>query len=132
MAGAAGIVYVGFFGSARADAADGPLLDVVTAVVLGGIDIFGGAGTMLGVLLALVLVAELRNGMQLANLAGPTQDIVVGGILIASILAGNIIRGVQGRRRPTRTIALRRREVESQPAETAVPVDAQLKPTRGR
>jgi rhamnose transport system permease protein len=128
MAGAAGIVYVGFFGSARADAADGSLLDVVTAVVLGGIDIFGGAGTILGVLLALVLVAELRNGMQLANLAGPAQDIVVGGILIASILAGNLIRGVQGRRRPT----LRRREVVSQPADTAVPADAQLKPTEGR
>ena len=38
MAGFAGIVYVGFFGSARADAAQGSLLDVVTAVVLGGVE----------------------------------------------------------------------------------------------
>lgn len=132
MAGVAGIAYVGYFGSARADAADGSLLDVVTAVVLGGVDIFGGAGSMFGVLLALVLVAELRNGMQLANLAGPTQDIVVGGILIASIIAGNLIRGVQGRRRPGRTITLRRKGVESQRVETDVPVDVQLKPTEGR
>ena len=50
MAGIAGIAYVGFFGSARADAAQGSLLDVVTAVVLGGVNIFGGAGSMLGVL----------------------------------------------------------------------------------
>src|SRR5207249_6733045 len=61
MAGIAGVVYIGYFGSARADAGQGQLLDVVTAVVLGGVDIFGGTGSMLGVLLALVLVAEIRN-----------------------------------------------------------------------
>ena len=53
MAGIAGVVYVGYFGSARADAGQGSLLDVVTAVVLGGVDIFGGSGSILGVFLAL-------------------------------------------------------------------------------
>jgi rhamnose transport system permease protein len=95
MAGFAGAVYVGYFGSARADAGTGSLLDVVTAVVLGGVDIFGGAGSMLGVLLALVLVAELRNGMQLANVAGDTQDIVIGVLLLAAIVAGNLLRAAQ-------------------------------------
>ena len=43
MAGFAGIVYLGFFGAVQADAAGGSeLIDVVTAVVLGGVDIFGG------------------------------------------------------------------------------------------
>ena len=47
MAGFAAIVYLGFFGSVQADAASGSeLIDVVTAVVLGGVDIFGGAGSM--------------------------------------------------------------------------------------
>ena len=112
MAGVAGIVYVGFFGSARADAAQGSLLDVVTAVVLGGVNIFGGAGSMLGVLLALVLVAELRNGMQLANLAGDTQNIVIGVLLLAAIVAGNLVRAAQARglggielRRPRREVS---------------------------
>jgi rhamnose transport system permease protein len=95
MAGLAGVVYVGYFGSARADAGQGSLLDVVTAVVLGGVDIFGGAGSMLGVFLALVLVAELRNGMQLANVAGDTQDIVIGVLLLAAIVAGNLLRAAQ-------------------------------------
>ena len=103
MAGVAGVVYVGYFGSARADAAQGSLLDVVTAVVLGGVDIFGGAGSILGVLLALVLVAEVRNGMQLANLSGDIQNIVIGGLLLGAIVAGNLIRGTQsGRFRPRR------------------------------
>jgi rhamnose transport system permease protein len=101
MAGFAAIVYLGFFGSVQADAASGSeLIDVVTAVVLGGVDIFGGAGSIAGVLLALILIAVLRNGMQLANLGGATQDMVIGGLLVGAILAGNAMRGVQGRRLP--------------------------------
>lgn len=96
MAGCAGIVYLGFFGAVQADAAAGSeLIDVVTAVVLGGVDIFGGSGSILGVFLALVLVAELRNGMQLDNLHGATQDLVIGGLLLGAILAGNLARAVQ-------------------------------------
>jgi rhamnose transport system permease protein len=122
MAGVGGVVYIGYFGSARADAGTGALLDVVTAVVLGGVDIFGGAGSMLGVLLALILVAELRNGMQLANIAGETQDIVIGALLLGAIVAGNLLRAAQadgalsGRLRP------RRREVvDHEAADSALP-----------
>jgi rhamnose transport system permease protein len=111
MAGVAGVVYVGYFGSARADAGTGSLLDVVTAVVLGGIDIFGGAGSMLGVLLALVLVAEIRNGMQLANVAGDTQDVVIGVLLLAAIVAGNLLRAAQAGGVRPRRLHPRRREV---------------------
>ena len=47
MAGVAAIVYLGYFGSVQADAASGSeLINVVTAVVLGGVDIFGGSGTI--------------------------------------------------------------------------------------
>jgi rhamnose transport system permease protein len=99
MAGFAAITYLGYYGSVQADAGSGSeLIDVVTAVVLGGVDIFGGSGSMLGVLLALILVAELRNGMQLANVSGATQDMVIGGLLIAAILAGNALRAAQGGR----------------------------------
>ena len=101
MAGIAGVVYVGYFGSARADAGQGSLLDVVTAVVLGGVDIFGGSGSILGVFLALVLVAELRNGMQLANIAGDTQNIVIGVLLLAAIIVGNVTRAIQARGLPS-------------------------------
>lgn len=116
-AGVAAIVYLGFFGSVQADAASGSeLIDVVTAVVLGGVDIFGGSGTMLGVLLALVLIAVLRNGMQLANLGGATQDIVIGGLLLGAILAGNVARATRGRR-------LRRRRAQASWKEVTQPAD---------
>jgi rhamnose transport system permease protein len=121
LAGIAGIVYVGFFGSARADAADGALLDVVTAVVLGGVDIWGGSGSVLGVLLALVLVAELRNGMQLANLGGDTQNIVIGALLLAAILVGNVVRAIQEGGLPA-WMRGRRKEVVDLEAAADVPV----------
>lgn len=120
MAGLAGVAYVGYFGSARADAGTGSLLDVVTAVVLGGVDIFGGAGSMLGVFLALVLVAELRNGMQLANIQGDTQDIVIGGLLLAAIVAGNLIRAAHAGRIRLGPLRLTRREVIAHHATEAV------------
>jgi rhamnose transport system permease protein len=111
MAGVAGLVYVGFFGSTRADAADGSLLDVVTAVVLGGVDIFGGAGAMLGVVLSVILVAALRNGMQLDNLGGDTQNIVIGVLLLAAILTGNALRALQTSGLRTRLARARTKEV---------------------
>jgi rhamnose transport system permease protein len=115
MAGFAGIVYTGYFGSARADAGTGSLLDVVTAVVLGGVDIFGGAGSMLGVFLAFVLVAEVRNGMQLANVAGYTQDIVIGVMLLTAIVIGNVVRDVQQGGLGVRRLWSRRKEVVGAP-----------------
>jgi rhamnose transport system permease protein len=124
MAGVAGIVYMGYFGSVQADAASGSeLISVVTAVVLGGVDIFGGAGSMLGVFLALILIAVLRNGMQLANVGGAAQDIVVGVLLLGAILAGNVVRAVQGGGLPWRR-AKRPREEELETESTQVPVTA--------
>lgn len=123
MAGVAGLVYVGFFGSSRADAADGSLLDVVTAVVLGGVDIFGGAGSMLGVVISVVLVAELRNGMQLDNLGGDTQNIVIGVLLLAAILAANAIRALQASGLRARLVRTRKKEVMLPPEAPAGSLD---------
>jgi len=86
MAGIASIVYIGQYQSARADNASDLLLLIVTAVVLGGIDIFGGRGRVVGVLLALLLLGTLRNGMGLSNFPGPVQTLVIGLLLVGSVL----------------------------------------------
>jgi rhamnose transport system permease protein len=90
MSGVASLVYIGQFQSARADNASDILLFVVTAVVLGGVDIFGGRGNVGGVLLSLVLLGVLKNGMGLANYPGPVQTLVVGSLLLLSVLIPNI------------------------------------------
>jgi len=132
MAGLAGIVYLGYFGSVQADAASGSeLISVVTAVVLGGVDIFGGAGSMLGVLLALILIAVLRNGMQLDNIGGAAQDIVIGGLLLGAILAGNLIRAVQQRGLPWRRAHGPRKEVLETESQAQHPVNPRSKVSQG-
>jgi rhamnose transport system permease protein len=83
-------ILIGQYGSARGDNAEGITLFVVTAVVLGGVDIYGGRGTVLGVVLALLTLGTLSNGMGLANIAGPTQTVVFGLLLIGSVLAPRI------------------------------------------
>jgi rhamnose transport system permease protein len=94
LAGFAALMWIGQYGSARGDNADGAILFVVTAVVLGGVDINGGRGGILGVVLALFLLGTMRNGMGLANIAGPTQTIVLGGLLIAGVLRPTIFRAI--------------------------------------
>ncbi len=86
LAALAAWILIGQFGSARGDNADGVTLLVVTAVVLGGVDIYGGRGSVLGVVLAVLILGTLGNGMGLANVAGPTQSVVFGLLLIGSIL----------------------------------------------
>jgi hypothetical protein len=78
---------------------------------------------MLGVFLALILIAVLRNGMQLANVGGAAQDIVVGALLLGAILAGNVVRAVQGGGLPWPR-AKRPREEEQEIEATQVPVSA--------
>ena len=115
MAGFAAIVYLGYFGSVQADAAPGSsCIDVVTAVVLGGVDIFGGSGTMLGVLLALILIAVLRNGMQLANLGGQRRTSSSAGCSSERSSPGTSSRAAQGSGLPLgRELAASRKEVTS-------------------
>jgi rhamnose transport system permease protein len=78
--------------SARYDMGTGYELDVITAVVLGGTDIDGGRGSILGTLLALFLVGILRSGMGLANIKIEYQLVVIGSLLILSIILPNVVR----------------------------------------
>jgi rhamnose transport system permease protein len=99
LAGLAALVWIGQYGSARGDNADGSILFVVTAVVLGGIDINGGRGSILGVVLALFLLGTIRNGMGLANIAGPTQTVVLGALLVLGVLRPAIVNAIAHGRR---------------------------------
>ena len=106
MAGLGSLIYVGQYQSARADNASDILLLIITAVTLGGVDIFGGRGRVLGVFLALLLLGTLRNGMGLANVAGPVQTLVIGLLLVGSVLinqsAGRLARLLATTRRQPR------------------------------
>jgi D-xylose transport system permease protein len=60
-------------------------LDVISAAVIGGTSFAGGIGTIPGAILGAVVMQSLRSGMLLLNVDSPTQDIVVGGVLVAAV-----------------------------------------------
>jgi len=93
----AGVLYAARLGSVRGDMAEGFELDVITTVLLGGVSIFGGKGNMVGVGLSLLLILNLRNGMGLADITGNTQNYVIGGLLILSVLVPNTYQDIQNK-----------------------------------
>jgi rhamnose transport system permease protein len=109
MAALAGVVFTARFSNARADNALGFELDVVTIVLLGGVNIFGGSGSLPGVVLSLLIIGVLRNALGLADISGDIQNIAVGALLILSVLGPNVVRRLQ-------EAASRRRAAEKGPA----------------
>ncbi len=88
----AGILFAARLGAVRGDLALGFELDIITMVLLGGVSIFGGRGSLIGVGLSILLILNLRNGMALANLSGHIQTGVIGVLLILSVLVPNLIQ----------------------------------------
>jgi rhamnose transport system permease protein len=96
MAALAGLILAARFGSTRPDIGTGLELAVITAAVLGGVDINGGRGTMVGAVLALLLIGLMRFGMGLLNIQGQVQGIAIGLLLILSILVPSLVQGASG------------------------------------
>jgi rhamnose transport system permease protein len=94
----AGVLYAARLGSVRGDSALGFELDIITMVLLGGVSIFGGKGSMAGVFLAILIILNLRNGMALMNITGHVQTGVIGTLLILSVLLPNIVGDLRARR----------------------------------
>ena len=98
VAALAGVLYAARLGSVRGDSALGFELDIITMVLMGGVSIFGGKGSMAGVLLSILIILNLRNGMALMNITGHIQTGVIGVLLIASVLLPNIVSDFRARR----------------------------------
>lgn len=94
-----GLLYAARLGSVRGDTAFGFELDIITMVLLGGVSIFGGKGSMTGVFLSILIILNLRNGMGLMNITGHMQTGVIGILLIASVLLPNLLSDFRARRR---------------------------------
>ncbi len=92
----AGLLYAARLGAVRGDIAAGFELDVITIVLLGGVSIFGGVGTVTGTILAILIVLSLRNGMALVDLTGHIQSGLLGLLLILSVMVPVIRDGARG------------------------------------
>jgi rhamnose transport system permease protein len=91
MSALAGVVYTLRFTSARGDNGEGFELSVIAAVLFGGVSIFGGRGSMIGVLLSLLIIGVLKNALTLDDVSSETLTIVTGVLLLASVLIPNLV-----------------------------------------
>ena len=113
IAALAGIILTARFSSARNDNGTGLTLTVVTVVLLGGVDINGGKGSIPGVVLAVFVLAMLQNILRLAGVSSEYQSIAIGLLLILSVIVPQLARqtGVvidrarRGRRPPAGSVA---------------------------
>jgi rhamnose transport system permease protein len=85
MSGVAAICLTARLGSTRPSIATGWELEIVTMVVLGGISILGGSGTIVGVVLAAFVMGLVTFGLGLLNVPGIVMSIVIGALLIGVI-----------------------------------------------
>ncbi len=97
--GLAAVMLTGRLGSTRPSIALGWELDVVTVVVLGGVDIQGGSGTVPGVVIAAFVLGLVTYGLGLLNVPGIIMSIVVGLMLIGTIALPRLARRAWARRR---------------------------------
>lgn len=98
MAGIAAVCLTSRLGSTRPSIAQGWELEIVTMVVLGGISILGGSGTIGGVVIAAFVMGLVTFGLGLLNVPGIVMSIFVGLLLIITISLPIIIRRLRHRR----------------------------------
>ena len=67
-------------------------LDVIAAAVIGGTSFSGGIGTIPGAVLGAVVMQSLRSGMVLLKIDSPSQDIVVGVVLVTAVAIDSALR----------------------------------------
>ncbi len=91
MSGIAAVCLTSRLGSTRPSIATGMELEVVTMVVLGGVNILGGSGTIMGVVLAAFIMGMVTFGIGLLNVPGIVMSIFLGLLLIAVIAAPKLI-----------------------------------------
>jgi len=75
-------------------------LDVVAIVLLAGVSIFGGKGSMIGVVLAVLVFAGIQNALLLTNFNQEATGIVTGALLLASVFVPNAARWIRHLTRP--------------------------------
>jgi len=102
----AGVYFTLRFGSARGDNATGLELQVVAAVLLGGVSIFGGRGRLHGVIAGVLLIGVISSALRLEGVTVNVINIIIGLLLVASVVSTSVLAWVSdktARRNPRGT-----------------------------
>jgi simple sugar transport system permease protein len=99
VSGFAAVVHTALVQSAIPNSIVGRELDVIAAVVLGGANIMGGSGSLLGTCLGVALLAMLGNGLTLIGMSSYWNNVMVGLVLLVGVTISAVQRNFQVRRR---------------------------------
>ena len=92
IAGLAGVFWLSFFGSVDAIAGAGYEFQVIAAVVVGGVAIFGGSGTVLGAALGALLLNTIDSALVVVNVSSFWSMALAGALLLAAIAFDRLVR----------------------------------------
>ena len=95
LSGLAAVLLTARIGSTRPNIALGWELEVITMVILGGVSIAGGSGTILGVVIAVFVLGLVTFGLSLVNVPGIVISVILGFLLIASIALPILTRKIR-------------------------------------
>jgi ribose transport system permease protein len=91
-AAVSGIVLAGYTGTGDPSAALGDELTIIAAVIIGGTGLYGGAGSIIGTFLGVILLGVINNGLTLLNVSSNWQYIVQGVALLLAVLVDELRR----------------------------------------
>jgi ribose/xylose/arabinose/galactoside ABC-type transport system permease subunit len=103
LAGVAGVLWGAKYGTITAGAADGAVLQVIAAVVVGGVNIFGGSGSVVGAALGALFLGLIANGLVLLRLSQFWLQAIYGAVILIAVTVDALIN-----RRLRRALVLRR------------------------
>jgi rhamnose transport system permease protein len=102
LSGLAGIMYASRWGFVNpSNTGNGFEFQVIAAVVIGGVSINGGVGTVLGTVLGVILLGCVAAALPLLSIPGTTQSAIYGGVILVALLIDRLVR-MQGQRRLNR------------------------------
>jgi rhamnose transport system permease protein len=91
IAGIAGAIWLSYFGSVDAIAGQGYEFQVIAAVVVGGVAIFGGSGSVLGAALGALLLNTINSALVVVNVSSFWSQALAGALLVAAIAFDRLI-----------------------------------------
>jgi ribose/xylose/arabinose/galactoside ABC-type transport system permease subunit len=95
-AGLAGIIALCYLGTAAPTQGAGYEMEAIAASVIGGVALFGGSGSILGMFLGAFILAVIRNGLVLLRVSAYLQDAALGIIIIIAVIINIKIAGRRG------------------------------------
>lgn len=124
MAGVAGVLLGAFYSAVRANLGDSLLLPAITMIVLGGVDIFGGRGRIVGVIVAVFALGYLTQGLLVTGYSDLVSTMVESVVMLVAIAVKLLAAGGEGGpsarlRARLRALSQVRRPLPADPAEPA-------------